>query len=96
MIIFINNHMTYLIFTKFFKCTFVNLIGYFLYIGDRRFKYLVFEIFVIFRQFLKLLLILVMNFSFVNIFYLNNVSFDVENVKAVNGAFSLTIMAEDF
>ena len=75
MIIFINNHMTYLIFTKFFKC---------------------FEIFVIFRQFLKLLLIFVMNFSFVNIFYLNNVSFDVENVKAVNGAFSLTIMAEDF
>ena len=29
MILFINVHMTYLIFIKFFKCTFVILIGYF-------------------------------------------------------------------
>ena len=34
MILIINIQMTYLIFTKFFKCTFVILIGYFLYIGD--------------------------------------------------------------
>ena len=32
MILFINIHMTYLIFTKFFKCTFVISISYFLYI----------------------------------------------------------------
>ena len=31
MILFINTHMTNLIFTKFFKCTFVILIGYCLY-----------------------------------------------------------------
>ena len=40
MILFINIYMTYLIFSKFFKCTFVILIGYFLYIGGRLFKYL--------------------------------------------------------
>ena len=34
----INIHMTYLIFSKIFKCIFVILIGYFLYIGDRLFK----------------------------------------------------------
>ena len=37
-----------------------------------------------------------MNFAFVNIFYLNNVSFGVDNVKTVNSTYSLTIMAEDF
>ena len=37
-----------------------------------------------------------MNFAFVNIFYLNNVSFGVDNVKTINGTYSLTIMAEDF
>ena len=82
MILFINIHMTYLIFTKFFKCTFVILIGYFLYIGDRLFKYLFLGIFIIYQYFLKLMLIiLVINFAFVNIFYLSNVSFGVDNVK---------------
>ena len=89
--------MTYLIFSKFFKCTFVILIGYFLYIGDRLFKYLFLGIFIICQYFFKLLLIiLVMNFAFVNIFYLNNVSFGVDNVKTINGTYSLTNMAEDF
>ena len=89
--------MTYLIFSKFFKCTFVILIGYFLYIGDRLFKYLFLGIFIICQYFFKLLLIiLVMNFAFVNIFYLNNVSFGVDNVKTINGTYSLTIIAEDF
>ena len=36
-----------------------------------------------------------MNFTFVNIFYLNNVSFDADNIKSINGTYSLTIMAED-
>ena len=97
MILFINIYMTYLIFSKFFKCTFVILISYFLYIGDRLFKYLFLGIFIICQYFFKLLLIiLVMNFAFVNIFYLNNVSFGVDNVKTINGTYSLTIMAEDF
>ena len=39
---------------------------------------------------------LVMNFAFVNRFYLNNVSFGVDNVKSINGTYSLTIMAEVF
>ena len=74
--------MTYLIFSKFCKCTFVILIGYFLYIGDRLFKYLFLGIFIIYQYFLKLMLIiLVINFAFVNIFYLSNVSFGVDNVK---------------
>ena len=46
-ILFINIHMTYLIFSKFLKCTFVILIGYFFYIGDRLFKYLFLGIFII-------------------------------------------------
>ena len=37
-----------------------------------------------------------MNFAFINVFYINNVSFDVDNVKTINGTFSLTIMVEDF
>ena len=74
-ILFVNIHMTYLIFTKFFKCTFVILIGYCLYIGDKLFKYLLLGIFIICKHFLKLLLIIfVMNFAFVNIFYLNDFS----------------------
>ena len=89
--------MTYLIFGECFKCTFVILIGYFLYIGDRLFKYLFLGIFIICQYFFKLLLIiLAMNFAFVNISYLNNVSFGVDNVKTINGTYSLTIMAEDF
>ena len=36
-----------------------------------------------------------MNFAFINIFYINNVSFDVDNVKTINGTFPLTIIAED-
>ena len=37
-----------------------------------------------------------MNFAFIDTFYLNNVSFGVNNVKIINGTYSLTIMAEDF
>ena len=37
-----------------------------------------------------------MNFAFLDLFYLNNVSFGVDNVKTINGTYSLTIMAEDF
>ena len=37
-----------------------------------------------------------MIFAFVNIFCLNNVSFGVDNIKTINGTYSLTIMAEDF
>ena len=89
--------MTYLIFTNFFKCTFAILMGFFLYIGDRFFKYLFLGIFIICKHFFKLLLIIfVMNFAFVNLFYLNNVSFGVDDVKTINGTYSLIIIAEDF
>ena len=65
--------------------------------GDRLFKYLFFGIFIICQHFFKLLLIMfVMNFAFVNMFYLNNVSFGVDNIKIISGTYSLTIMAEDF
>ena len=37
-----------------------------------------------------------MNFAFVNIFYLNNVSFGVDNVKSINSTYSLTIFPEVF
>ena len=37
----------------------------------------------------------VMNFAFVNIFDLNNLSFGVDNVKTVNSTYSLKIMAAD-
>ena len=37
-----------------------------------------------------------MNFVFVNIFYLNNVSFRVDKVKTISGTYSLMIIAEDF
>ena len=68
--------MTYLIFTKFFKCIFVILIDYFLYVRDRLFKYLFLGIFVICKHFFKLLLIIfVMNFAFVNI--LRNSEFSI-------------------
>ena len=60
MSLFINIHMKYLIFTKFFKCTFVILVGYFLYIGDRLFKYLFLGIFIIFQYFSKLLLVILL------------------------------------
>ena len=40
--------------------------------------------------------IFAMNFAFGYIFYLNNVSFGVDNVKPINGLYSITIMAEDF
>ena len=36
-----------------------------------------------------------MNFTFVNIFYLHNVSIGADNVKSFNDTYSLTIMAED-
>ena len=96
-VLFTNIHMTYLIFTKSFKCTFVILTGNFLYIGDRRFKYSFLGIFIICKHVFKLLLIIfVMNFNFVYILYLNNVSFGAGNVKSINGMYSLTIMTEDF
>ena len=47
MILFMSIYITYLIFSKFFKCTFVILIGYLFYIGDKLFKYLFLEIFII-------------------------------------------------
>ena len=57
----------------------------FLYIEDRLFKYLFLGIFIIGKQFSKLLLIIfVMNFAFVNIFYLNNASFGVDNAKTIH------------
>ena len=68
-----------------------------MYTGDRLFKYLFLGIFFICQHFFKLLLIIfVMNFASVNIFYLNNVSFGVDNVKIINGRYSLTTMAEEF
>ena len=36
------------------------------------------------------------SFAFVNIFYLNNVSFGVDNVKTISGTYPLTIMAGNF
>ena len=88
--------MTCLIFTKFYKCASVILTGKFLHIEDRRFKYLYLGISIISRYIFKLLLIIfVMKFTFVNIFYLNNVSFGAGNVKSINGTYSQTIMAED-
>ena len=37
-----------------------------------------------------------MNFAFINMFYLNNESFGVDNVKTINGTYSLTIMDKNF
>ena len=37
-----------------------------------------------------------MNFAVVDIFHISNISIDVDNVKTVNGTFSLTVMAENF
>ena len=37
-----------------------------------------------------------MNFAFINIFYINNKSSDVDKVNTINGMFLLTIMAQDF
>ena len=37
-----------------------------------------------------------MNFAFINMFYLNNESFVVDNVKTINGTYSLTIMDNNF
>ena len=37
-----------------------------------------------------------MNFAFINIFYINKVLIDVDNVKTTNGTFSLTIRDENF
>ena len=88
--------MTHLIFTKFFNCTYVILIDYFLFLKGRLFKYLFLGIFICKHLFKLLLIMFVMNFAFINILYINNVSFDVDYVKTINGTFSLTIMAEDF
>ena len=53
-----------------------------LYIGDRLLKYSFLGIFNFWKHVLQLLsIIFVMNFTFVNIFYLNNVSFGADNVK---------------
>ena len=97
MIIFINISMTYSIFTKFFKSTFVILIDYFLFIRGTLFKYLFLGIFIICKHLFKLLLIIfVISFAFINTFYVNNISFDVDNVKTVNDTFSLKVVAGDF
>ena len=70
MIIFISILLTYLIFNKFFKCSYVILIDCFLFIGGRLFRYLFLGIFIICKHLFKLLLItFVMNFAFVNILY---------------------------
>ena len=61
---FVNIHMTYLIFTKFFKCTSIILTGNFLYIGDRLFKYSFLGIFIICKHVFKLLLIILFEFYF--------------------------------
>ena len=37
-----------------------------------------------------------MNFAFIDIFYINNESSDVDKVNTINGMFLLTIMAQDF
>ena len=37
-----------------------------------------------------------MNFAFINIFYINNESSDVDKVNTINGMFLLTITAQDF
>ena len=37
-----------------------------------------------------------MNFTFINIFYLNNVSFGADNIKSIKGTYSPTIMADNF
>ena len=58
MILFMSIYITYLIFSKFFKCTFVILIGYLFYIGDKLFKYLFLEILIICQYFFKLLLVM--------------------------------------
>ena len=95
MIILINIHVTYLIFNKIFKCTHIILIDYLLIIAGRLFRYLFLRILIIWKHFLHLLLVIfVVNFAFINVLY-NNESFDVNNVKTVNGTFSLTIMTED-
>ena len=68
-----------------------------LYIGDRLFKYSFLGIFDFCKHVFQLLsIIFVMNFTFVNIFYLNNVSLGADNLKSINDTYSLTIMAEDF
>ena len=55
---------------------------YFLFIGVRLFKYLFLGIFIICKHLCKLLLIIfVMNFAFINILYINKVSFDLDHVK---------------
>ena len=58
MTIFINIHITYLTFTKFFKCSYVILIDCFLFIVGRLFRYLFLWIFSIFKHFFKLSLII--------------------------------------
>ena len=66
MVMFINILMAYLIFIKFFKCTYVILMDYFLFIGGRLFKYLFLGIFIICKHLCKLLVIIfVMNFVFI-------------------------------
>ena len=71
--------------------------GLFFIFGGRLFEYLFLGIFIICKHIFKLLFIIFeMNFAFINIFYINNVSFDVDNVKTISGTFSLMNMAENF
>ena len=41
------------------------------------------------------LIIFVVNFVFINLFYINNLLFNVNNAKTINTTFSRTIMTED-
>ena len=81
---------------NFFKCIYIIVRDYFLFNAGRLFKYLFLGIFIIYKHFLKLLLIIfVVNFAFINIIYINYVSFDTYNVKPINVTFSLTVLTED-
>ena len=77
--------MTYLIFTNFFKCTYVILIDYFLFIAGRLFKYLFLRILIIWKHFCELLsIIFVMNFAKIqlrNRVMQNDVTLRVSNSK---------------
>ena len=64
-------------------------------IAGKFFKYLFSGIFIVCKHFsILFLIIFVVNFASLNIFYVINLSCNVDNVKIVNGPFSLTIMAE--
>ena len=95
MIIFISVQMTYLVFTKFFKWIYVILINYFFYIAGSLFKYFFKDFYYLQAFFNLLLVIFVINFAFINIYRINYLSFDADNLKTIDDMFLLTIMADD-